>query len=112
MGPSRRVFANGALLMESDLPPDAMLTHLQRIERDLGRRRFRHWGARSVDIDIILWSGGRWDSRALHIPHPAFRQRDFVLTPLCAIAPGWRDPISGLSVRHLHARLRKAISGG
>jgi len=112
MGPSRRVFANGALLMESDLPPDAMLAHLQRIERDLGRRRFRRWGARSVDIDIILWSGGRWDSRALHIPHPAFRQRDFVLTPLCAIAPGWRDPISGLSVRHLHARLRKAISGG
>ncbi|WP_375196024.1 2-amino-4-hydroxy-6-hydroxymethyldihydropteridine diphosphokinase [Sphingobium sp.] len=110
LGPSRRVFANGALLVESDLPPAAMLASLQRIERNLGRRRFRRWGPRSVDIDIILWSGGRWNSRSLHIPHPAFPRRDFVLAPLCAIVPCWRDPISGLSMRHLHARLRKATS--
>ncbi|PJG49897.1 2-amino-4-hydroxy-6-hydroxymethyldihydropteridine diphosphokinase [Sphingobium sp. LB126] len=116
MGPSRRVFANGALLLESILPPDAMLRRLQDIERQLGRRRFRRWGARSVDIDIILWSGGRWNNRSLHIPHPAFRERAFVLTPLAAIAPDWRDPVSGHCVRHLRSRLQKATpimrSGG
>ena len=112
LGPSLRVFANGALLLKSSLPPEALLTQLQAIERRLGRKRFQRWGARTMDIDIILWSGGRWDGRSLHIPHPAFRERDFVLTPLCAIAPRWRDPISGLSIRHLRARLRKAISGG
>ncbi|WP_176591189.1 2-amino-4-hydroxy-6-hydroxymethyldihydropteridine diphosphokinase [Sphingobium sp. EM0848] len=112
VGPSRRVFANGALIVKSDLPPDMMLARLQEIERSLGRRRFRRWGARSIDIDIIFWSGGRWNSRSLHIPHPAFRQRDFVLKPLCAIIPHWRDPVSGLSIRQLLVRLRKAISGG
>lgn len=108
IGPSTRIFANGALLVESALPPPAMLALLQSIEHRLGRRRHRRWGARSIDIDIILWSGGAWDSRRLIIPHPAFADRDFVLTPLTAIAGGWRTPRRGLAVRHLHARLRKA----
>ncbi|WP_313801907.1 2-amino-4-hydroxy-6-hydroxymethyldihydropteridine diphosphokinase [Sphingobium sp.] len=112
IGPSRRKFANSALLVESSLPPETMLLRLQAIEHGLGRQRFIRWGARRLDIDIILWSGGRWNSRSLHIPHPAFRDRDFVLAPLHSVAPGWRDPVSGLSVRHLRARLRKAISGG
>lgn len=112
IGPSARRFANGALLIESPLAPPAMLATLQGIERDLGRRRFRRWGARSIDIDIILWSGGSFDSRALTIPHRAFRHRAFVLTPLLAIVPGWRDPRSGLTIRHLAFRLAKAASRG
>jgi 2-amino-4-hydroxy-6-hydroxymethyldihydropteridine diphosphokinase len=108
LGPSLRRFANGALLLESRLAPDEMLSALKQIEDRLGRRRHRRWGARSIDIDIILWSGGRWNSRTLQIPHPAFRNRDFVLSPLVAVAPGWRDPVSGLSVRHLRTRLQKA----
>ena len=108
VGPSRRRFTNGALLVDSRLPPPAMLNALQAIERALGRRRFLRWGARSVDIDIILWSGGQWRSRALSLPHPAFAQRDFVLTPLRAIAPEWRAPPHGYSVRQLCARLQKA----
>jgi len=39
------------------------------------------------------------------IPHPEFRKRAFVLGPLAEIAPGWRDPVTGLAVRHLRARL-------
>lgn len=108
LGPSLRLFANSAVLIASPLQPDAMLAALKQIERQFGRRRHRRWGARSMDIDIILWSGGRWASRDLRIPHAAFRARDFVLTPLNAVAPCWRDPVSGLTVRHLHARLRKA----
>ena len=108
IGPSLRQYANSALLIESHLAPEAMLSALKMIEAGLGRRRHRRWGARSIDIDIILWSGGRWQSRTLDIPHSAFRARDFVLSPLCAIVPGWRDPVSGLSIRQLRARLRKA----
>jgi len=108
LGPSLRLFANSAILIESPLWPGAMLAAIKEIERQLGRRRHRRWGARSIDIDIILWSGGRWRSRTLHVPHPAFRARNFVLTPLSAVAPHWRDPVSGLAVRHLRARLRKA----
>ena len=108
LGPSARQFANSALIVESALKPDEMLQALQRIEGQLGRRRYRRWGARSMDIDIILWSGGRWQSRSLIIPHPAFHLRAFVLDPLCRAAPCWRHPVSGLSVRHLRAQLRKA----
>ena len=108
LGPSARQFANSALIVESTLKPDEMLQALQRIEGQLGRRRYRRWGARSIDIDIILWSGGRWQSRSLTIPHPAFHLRGFVLAPLCRIAAGWQHPVSRRSVRHLHAQLRKA----
>lgn len=108
IGPSSREYANSALLIESRLPPTAMLRALKTIEAELGRRRHRRWGARTIDIDIILWSGGRWSHRSLHIPHRAFRTRDFVLSPLVHVAPRWTDPLSGLSVRHLRARLRKA----
>lgn len=109
LGPSQRVFANAALLLDSALPPDVLLARLQAIETALGRRRHRRWGARRIDIDIILWSGGRWRSRGLQIPHAAFRLRDFVLRPLLAVAPGWRDPVTGRSVRQLHACLHKAL---
>lgn len=108
LGPSARRFANAALLLETVLPPDRLLIRLQQIERSLGRRRHRRWGARRMDIDIILWSGGRWRSRALTIPHAAFRQRDFVLRPIAAIAPDQRDPATGSTIRQLYARLKKA----
>ncbi|MEA3387940.1 2-amino-4-hydroxy-6-hydroxymethyldihydropteridine diphosphokinase [Sphingobium sp. CCH11-B1] len=108
LGPSSRLFANAALLVQSRLTPPEMLAFLQGIEMRLGRRRHRRWGARSMDIDIILWSGGAWRSRTLIIPHAAWRDRAFVLTPLAAIGPGLRDPLSGLTVRQLHARLQKA----
>jgi 2-amino-4-hydroxy-6-hydroxymethyldihydropteridine diphosphokinase len=58
-----------------------------------------------IDLDIILWSGGAWGEKGLTVPHAAFRERDFVLRPLLAIVPAWRDPVSGLSVRQLAARL-------
>jgi len=107
LGPSTRRFANAAVLVRSVLPPARILRLVQSVETTLGRRRYRRWGARSMDIDIILWSGGRWRSRALSIPHPAWRERDFVLRPLEAVAPRWRDPWSGRTVRQCRAVLRK-----
>lgn len=107
IGPSIRRFANTAALIETALPPAALLTRLKTIERDFGRRRGQRWGARVIDLDIILWSGGLWTSPSLAIPHRAFRTRDFVLFPLERIAPDWIDPITNRSIRHLAARLRR-----
>jgi 2-amino-4-hydroxy-6-hydroxymethyldihydropteridine diphosphokinase len=85
-----------------------VLFRLQKLERAAGRRRARRWGARTLDLDILLWSGGMFAAPGLAIPHPAFRTRGFVLGPLRAVAPRWRDPVSGLSITHLSARLTKA----
>ena len=105
LGPSIRRFANAAAIVRSDLPPPALLMRLKAIERALGRRRGRRWGARPIDLDIVLWSGGRWHDRALTVPHIAYRSRRFVLAPLAAIAPGWRDPVTGRTVRQLRSQV-------
>ncbi|WP_374530358.1 2-amino-4-hydroxy-6-hydroxymethyldihydropteridine diphosphokinase [Novosphingobium sp.] len=108
IGPSRRRYANGAVLVESDLAPDELLAVLKAIERAFGRRRGgQRWSSRVLDLDIVLWEGGAWSSPGLTVPHVSFRERDFVLGPVSALAPLWRDPLTGLSLRHLNARLTR-----
>lgn len=99
IGPSRRSYANCAALVESPLPPFAMLQALQGVELSFGRRRARRWGERTLDLDIILWSGGRFArGRTLQIPHPQWHRRLFVVQPLAEIVPHWRDATLGRSV--------------
>ena len=105
-GGAGRDFANSVALVESDLEPPEMLRHLKAIEREFGRRRGRRWGPRVLDLDLVLWSGGKWDSRRLKVPHPQLTERSFVLQPLAAIAPSWRVQGS-LSVQHLADRLAR-----
>lgn len=111
MGAAQRRFANAALVLESELTPSALLSAAKRLEREFGRRRGQRWGDRVLDVDIVLWSGGVWRSGGggggLTIPHPQFRRRAFVLGPAAAIAPRWRDPVSGLTIAHLQARLTR-----
>ena len=105
IGPSMRRFANAVAIVASDEQPPALLARLKAIEARFGRRRGRRWGARVIDLDIILWSGGIWVDRALAVPHPAFRARAFVLRPLARIAPDWRDPVTGRTVRQIAHRI-------
>lgn len=112
LGPSRRRYANAVALVRSKRAPDDLLRKLQKIERRFGRRRTgQEWGARVLDLDIVLWNGGPFahddGEGSLVIPHPAFRERRFVLDPAAAIAGDWRDPLTGLSIRQLRARLTK-----
>lgn len=111
VGPSLRRYANAAAIVETPLPPPEMLRRLKQIERAFGRRRGQRWGARPIDLDIVLWDGGPWADSALVVPHRSLRERDFVLRPLARVASGWRDPLSGLAVRHLLARLQKPRPG-
>lgn len=109
LGPSHRLYANSAAIVSAALPPPAMLAALKAIERDFGRRRGRRWGARVLDLDIILWDGGQWRSRDLCVPHRDFRTRGFVLAPAARIAPRWRDPVTGHNLLELHARLTRRL---
>ncbi|MCE7796837.1 2-amino-4-hydroxy-6-hydroxymethyldihydropteridine diphosphokinase [Sphingobium sufflavum] len=108
LGPSTRDYANSAAVIATRLSPAALLDHLQALEAQFGRRRRRRWGARTLDLDILLWEGGPVRSPRLAIPHPGLAARAFVLEPLRAIAPGWRDPASGLRIAHLAARNARA----
>jgi 2-amino-4-hydroxy-6-hydroxymethyldihydropteridine diphosphokinase len=111
VGPAGRAFANAAAILRSPLEPPALLAELKALERRFGRRPGRRWGPRVLDLDIILWSEGSWAGPGLLVPHPEFRRRAFVLEPLAEIAPDWRDPLTGLDIRHLLARLRTRPPG-
>ena len=106
LGPARRRFVNAAALVESEDSPPELLARLKAIETAFGRRRGQRWTDRVIDLDIILWSGGAWASDGLTVPHPEFRRRDFVLRPVAAIVPDWRDPVTGRTIRQLAARIR------
>lgn len=106
IGPSIRRYANSAAVIETALDPEPLLALLKRIERAFGRRPGgQRWRARVLDLDLVLWSGGPYAAPGLTIPHPLFRTRAFVLAPALAVAPDWRDPLTGATVRQLHARL-------
>lgn len=113
LGPAGRAFANAAIIVESPLDPLALLRLLKGIEAAFGRRRGRRWGPRVLDLDILLWSEGRWPRRGpqgpggerLAVPHASLERRDFVLRPLVRIAPEWRVGKGGRTVRHALARL-------
>ena len=105
-GGAGRDFANAVALVESPLNPDVLLTALKEIERDFGRRPGRRWGARVLDLDILVWSGGRVSSHLLPIPHPRLADRAFAIGPLAAIAPDWRL-IGPHTARHLATRLAR-----
>ncbi len=108
-GGAGREFANAVALVESKLDPPALLQALKAIEREFGRRRGRRWGCRVLDLDVVAWSGGKWRSRGLTVPHPALDKRSFVIGPLAAIAPNW--PIRGaLAARHLAHRLARRLA--
>ena len=111
LGPAGRAFANAVMILASELEPPALLAQLKSVEREFGRRGGRRWGPRVLDLDILLWSGGCWSGGGLTVPHPGFRERGFVLEPLAELEPGWRDPVTGLTVRQLLARLRRRAPG-
>ena len=103
-GGAGRDFANSVALIESDLEPPELLRQLKELERQFGRRPGRRWGPRVLDLDIVAWSGGKWQKRGLTIPHKSARTRSFVVGPLATVAPDWR--LDGyLTAHHFAHRL-------
>jgi 2-amino-4-hydroxy-6-hydroxymethyldihydropteridine diphosphokinase len=101
-------FLNAALVGEFDGTARALLAELLRIERDHGRERPHPGASRTLDLDLIFFGDERVETPDLVVPHPRFRERRFVLEPLADVAPDWRDPVTGLTVRELLARLPPA----
>lgn len=115
-GVAGRSYANAAAIIATDLDPPTLLRHLKAMERAFGRRSGQRWGSRVLDLDILLQLPGlpsfppnpsRYRG-TLTLPHPGLPTRDFVLEPLEQIAPDRRHPHTGLTVRQLRARRRRA----
>ena len=94
-------FLNLVAEVETELFPLQLLTRICRIERQLGRKRLRDKGPRTIDIDIILYGNALVDTPELTIPHARFRERRFVLAPLADLAPDLRDPVTRKPIRQL-----------
>ena len=80
-------YLNAVLRLETSLTPMGLLTALQEIENTQGRERSLRWGARTLDLDILLYDDQAIDTPRLSIPHPRMRERNFVLYPLQEIEP-------------------------
>ncbi|MCR5346569.1 MAG: 2-amino-4-hydroxy-6-hydroxymethyldihydropteridine diphosphokinase [Fretibacterium sp.] len=105
-------FLNACLTIETSLAHKELLTFVKGIERDMGRRMTIRWGARNIDIDILLVGANCFDTEELHVPHLNLPNREFVLVPLMQILPGWRHPTVGLSAEEMLKSLRARESGG
>lgn len=98
-------FLNAAAAIATEMQPLELLRALKDIERRLDRAPSGvKWGPRVIDVDIVLWGDLVLNGPELHVPHPEFRRRAFVLAPLAEIAAGVVDPVTGLRVAELLTR--------
>ena len=98
-------FLNAAAVGVSALGARELLDRLLAVETACGRIRPADGTPRTLDLDLILFGSDVIDEPGLVVPHPRFREREFVLAPLAAIAGEWREPVTGLTVRQLLDRL-------
>jgi 2-amino-4-hydroxy-6-hydroxymethyldihydropteridine diphosphokinase len=101
----QRSFLNLVAEVETELLPMMLLSRLQKIELQLGRKRTSPpKGPRTIDIDILLYGASRIHSARLEIPHPRMHERRFVLAPIVELAPDLRHP-------ELHRTMRELLAG-
>lgn len=106
-------FLNSAVVLETTLPPRALLERLLDIEARLGRDRSTPGrGPRPIDLDLILYERDVRREPGLELPHPRFRERLFVLEPALEVAPDLVDPVTGRTIRELRARRAGSRASG
>jgi 2-amino-4-hydroxy-6-hydroxymethyldihydropteridine diphosphokinase len=101
-------YLNGCATIETSLAPLELLDVLQAIETEFGRVRQEVWGARTLDLDLLLYGDRIIDLPTLQVPHLYLCNRAFVLIPLAEIAPDWLEPRSGKSIFTLSHKLESS----
>ena len=98
-------FLNAVVIGRYDKTADELLHCLHVLEAAQGRRRTHARAARTLDLDLILFGDLVINKPGLEVPHPRFRERQFVLEPLAEIAADWIDPVSGKTIQELRAAI-------
>ena len=95
-------YVNGAIEIETKFKPEALLEKFKNIERVMGRKKVKkRWGARIIDLDILLFDLAVVKKKNLRVPHPEMASRKFVLIPLSEIAPQVIHPVLGVTISEL-----------
>jgi dihydroneopterin aldolase/2-amino-4-hydroxy-6-hydroxymethyldihydropteridine diphosphokinase len=94
-------FLNAAIKVKTIFTPSQLLMFCHKVEHLAGRVKTRHWGERTLDVDILLYSNEVIFTSELKIPHPELHLRSFVLKPLCEIEPYLIHPIKKLEIQTL-----------
>jgi 2-amino-4-hydroxy-6-hydroxymethyldihydropteridine diphosphokinase len=89
-GPPQPDYLNAVIRAETDLSARDLLDVARRVEQRMGRVRKERWGARLLDVDILLYDEEQIDEPELVVPHPRMAERAFVLLPLLELDP---DPV-------------------
>ena len=120
--PSDPLFINGAIEVVTDLSPEALLAGLHAIEAGFGRKRVVKNAPRTLDLDLLVYGIVRRTTGDLILPHPRLHEREFVLAPVCDIAPDWRHMDTGQTACEMlqaladniedHNRQAKLLSSG
>lgn len=100
-GPTQPDYLNQVLRVQTELDAEAVLKGALAIESRLGRTRQLRWESRLIDIDLLFYGKEVWDLPHLTVPHPRIQERNFVLIPLCEIAPTWVHPVLDKTIREL-----------
>lgn len=99
--PGAHLFLNGVVCLETDITPRSLLDICREIEQALGRDHDRRQGPRTLDLDILFYGSRIVRERDLSIPHPRLQNRRFVLAPMVELAPGWKHPELGKTMKEL-----------
>jgi 2-amino-4-hydroxy-6-hydroxymethyldihydropteridine diphosphokinase len=101
VGPEHGTYLNAAVVGQTQLPARMLMERLLEIEEERGRARPYPMAPRTLDADLILYGDEIIREDGLTVPHPRFRERDFVLAPLAEIAPDMLDPVTRRSIADL-----------
>jgi 2-amino-4-hydroxy-6-hydroxymethyldihydropteridine diphosphokinase len=101
-------FLNGVIEGKTHLSPLKLFEFLQETERYIGRKcPHRRGDEREIDLDIIFYGRKIIRTVKLTVPHPRYRERDFVIKPLYEITPGFVDPVTGQTLDSIYRTLKK-----
>lgn len=94
-------FLNQALLLETSLSAQELITAVLLVEERMGRHRTEKFGPRVIDIDIMFYNNEVIDEPHLTIPHPQMQNRRFALVPLNELAPNFVHPVFNKTIEVL-----------